>query len=33
MKRIRFSEEEIIGILPKAEAGILVVDLCCKQGI
>lgn len=33
MKRGRFSEEQIIGILKEAEAGLKVADLCRKQGI
>ncbi|MBD5137535.1 MAG: transposase [Lachnospiraceae bacterium] len=33
MKRSRFSEEQIIGILRQAEVGIRVVDLCRKHGI
>ena len=33
MKRSRFSEEQIIGILKEHEAGVTVVDLCRKHGI
>lgn len=33
MKRKRFSEEQIIGILKEAEAGAKVKDLCRKHGI
>lgn len=33
MKRSRFSEEQIIGILRQTEAGMRVVDLCRKHGI
>nr|WP_245493161.1 MULTISPECIES: transposase [unclassified Mesorhizobium] len=32
MKRSRFSEEQIIGILKKHEAGVSVGDLCRKRG-
>ena len=32
MKRIRFSEEQIIGILMEHEAGVSVGDLCRKHG-
>ena len=33
MKRKRFSEEQIIGILKEHEAGIAVADLCRKHGV
>ena len=33
MKRSRFSEEQIIGILKEHEAGVSVADLCCKHGV
>ena len=33
MKRSRFSEEQIIGILKEHEAGVSVADLCRKQGV
>ena len=33
MKRSRFSEEQIIGILKELEAGVSVADLCRKHGI
>ena len=33
MKRSRFSEEQIIGILKEHEAGISVADLCRKHGV
>ena len=33
MKRIRFSEEQIIGILKEQEAGRKTVDVCRRHGI
>jgi putative transposase len=33
MKRSRFSEEQIIGILKEHEAGVPVADLCRKHGV
>jgi putative transposase len=33
MKKTRYSEEQIIGILKEAEAGISVTELCRKYGI
>lgn len=33
MKRIRFTEEQIIGILKEHETGIAVADLCRKHGV
>jgi putative transposase len=33
MKRSRFSEEQIIGILKEHEAGVPVSDLCRKHGV
>ncbi len=33
MKKSRFSEEKIIGVLKEADAGMKVADLCRKHGI
>jgi len=33
MKRNRFTEEQIIGILKEHEAGLSVADLCRKHGV
>jgi putative transposase len=33
MKRSRFSEEQIIGILKEQEAGVTVAELCRKHGM
>lgn len=33
MKKKRFSEEQIIGILKEAQAGMAVMELCRKHGI
>ena len=33
MKQKRFSDEQIIGILKEADAGMVVVDLCRKHGM
>jgi putative transposase len=33
MKRSRFSEEQIIGILKEHEAGVSVADVCRKHGV
>ena len=33
MKRSRFTEEQIIGILKEHEAGVPVADLCSKHGV
>ena len=32
MKRSRYSEEQIIGYLKQAEAGMQIKELCCKGG-
>ena len=33
MKRNRFTEDQIIGILKEQEAGVAVADLCRKHGV
>lgn len=33
MKKVRYSEEQIIGVIREAEAGIAVAELCRKYGI
>ena len=33
MKRSRFTEDQIIGILKEREAGVSVADLCRKHGV
>ena len=33
MKRVRFSEEQIVGILKEAESGVKAAELCRRHGI
>lgn len=33
MKKMRYSEDQIIGILKEAEAGLPIIELCRKYGI
>lgn len=33
MKRLRFTEEQIIGVLKEHEAGVKTADLCRKHGV
>jgi len=32
MRKSKFSEEQIIGFLKQAEAGMAVAEICCKGG-
>jgi putative transposase len=33
MKKVKYSEEQIIGVLKEAEAGMPIVEVCRKYGI
>jgi putative transposase len=33
MKKIRYSEEQIMGVLKEAEAGMPIAELCRKHGM
>lgn len=33
MKRKRFTDEQIIGVLKRSEAGAKTDDICCRHGI